>query len=246
MKPTFKFGALLIVSSILAACSSDSDNGNVVVTPLPDQDAQFEITVTNLTNAQPLSPVAIMLHNAGFHSFIDGETSSTALELLAEGGDNSEVLAEAQAALQHLAAASTEGPIPPSAISPAVSLSVPADQLDDLRLSVITMLVHTNDAFSGANAANVSGMAVGETRTMNGPTWDSGTEANSETRATMPGPDFGGEGFNAERDDPVNLVRFHQSVVTSESAEFGLPTSDLRDRHRFLNPTTRITVTRVQ
>jgi len=45
MKPTFKFGALLIASSILAACSSDSDNGNVVVTPLPDQDAQFEITV---------------------------------------------------------------------------------------------------------------------------------------------------------------------------------------------------------
>lgn len=246
MKHTYKFGAMLIASSILAACGSDSDNGNVVINPLPDDDAQFEITVTNLTNAQPLSPVAIMLHNTGFHSFIDGETSSTALEVLAEGGDNSAVLAEAEAAQQHIATASTDGPVPPSAISPSVSLSVPADQLEDLRLSVISMLVHTNDAFTGTNAANVSGMAVGETRTMNGPTWDSGTEANSETRATMPGPDFGGEGFNAERDDPVDLVRFHQSVVTSESTEFGLATSDLQDQHRFLNPTSRITVTRIQ
>ncbi len=247
MKQTLKFGALIVATSILAACGSDND-GNVVITPLPtpEQDARFEVSVTNLTNAQPLSPVAIMLHNAGFHSFIDGETSSTALELLAEGGDNSEVLSEARAAAEYIASGSTDGPVPPRSISSAVSLSVPSDQLNNLHLSVISMLVHTNDAFTGANAANISGMAIGDSRTMNGPTWDSGTEANTETRSTMPGPDFGGEGFNAERDDLIDLVRFHQSVVTNESSEFGLATSDLQDRHRFLNPTARIVVTRVQ
>lgn len=62
----------------------------------------------------------------------------------------------------------------------------------------------------------------------------------------MPGPDFGGEGFNAARDDIIDRVRFHQSVVTSVSTESGLATSDLLERHRFLNPSSRIVVTRTQ
>ncbi len=187
-----------------------------------------------------------MFHQNGFNSFIDGETASLALELLAEGGDNADVLSEVQAASQHIASGSTAGPVPPRAISDPVTLSVPADNLTDLRVSVISMLVHTNDGFTGANATNISNMAVGDSRVITGPTWDSGTEVNDESGSSMPGPDFGGEGFNPARDDRLDLVRFHQSVVTNESAEFGLATSSLQDRHRFLNPTSRITITRVQ
>lgn len=264
MTQLIKFGALILATSILAACggSNDDDDGggnngvDTGATPTPPtttpspptttDNAQFEITVTNLTNAQPLSPVAVVLHSEGYHAFVDGETASAALELLAEGGDNTQVLQEAQAAAEHIASGSTEGPVPPQTISPAVSLSVPADDVDSLQLTLITMLVHTNDAFTGTNAASIAGMAVGDSRTLTAPTWDSGTEANTETRATIPGPDFGGEGFSADRDDLIDRVRFHQSVVTSESADFGLATSDLQDRHRFLNPTSRVVVTRVQ
>lgn len=249
MKHVLKFGALVIASSFLAACSSSDDNPADTGSPTPPdstQDAMFEIQVTNLTNAQPLSPVAVMLHQGGFNSFIDGESSSLALELLAEGGDNADVLSDAQAATQHIASASTDGPVPPQMISPTVSLSVPTDDLADLRLSVISMLVRTNDAFTGSNATDISNMGVGDTLTMNGPTWDSGTEANTETSATIPGPDFGGEGFNGARDDILDVVRFHGGVVTNESTEFGLATSDLEDQHRFLNPSSRIVVTRVQ
>ena len=108
------------------------------------------------------------------------------------------------------------------------------------------MLVHTNDGFSGANANNVSNMEVGESITFIGPTWDSGTEANDELGASMPGPDFGGEGFNANRDDPIDRVRFHQGVVTSASVESGFAESSLEERHRFDNPTTGITITRTE
>ncbi len=247
MKNLKQLAVVALASSMLAACGSNDDDGPTNPTsPSTDQNPRFEVTVTNLTNAQPLSPVAVMLHQNGFNSFVDGETASLALEILAEGGSNADILSEVQAATQHVASASTEGPVPPRAISPVVTLDVPVADLDNLRLSVISMLVHTNDAFTGANAVDVSGMAVGDSRTLTGPTWDSGTEANNETRSTIPGPDFGGEGFNVERDDLIDVVRFHQSVVTRENPEFGLPTSDLEDRHRFLNPSSRIIVTRVQ
>ncbi len=62
----------------------------------------------------------------------------------------------------------------------------------------------------------------------------------------MPGPDFGGEGFNPARDDLFDRVHFNQGAVTSASVESGLATSSLEERHRFDNPSTRIAITRTQ
>ena len=212
--------------------------------------AVFEVQLINLTLRQPLSPVAVMAHSVGFNPFIDGEPASAGVELLAEGGDNSGLLAEAVAADEHLDSTSTMGPIPPFTIGnpngPIVELSFPIEELDNARLSIVSMLVHTNDAFTGTNAFNISSMEVGQTVRINAPTWDAGTEANTETAASMPGPDFGGEGFNAARDDVFDRVHFHQGVVTSASVESGLATADLTDVHRFDNPTARIIITRTE
>ena len=242
-----KFGVIALSAAVLAACGSNNNappaDNTVPPVVVPAQDAQFRITTTNLTTAQPMSPVAVILHNNGFNNFIDGETASAAVEMLAEGGDNSEVLSTAAAATQHIASGSA-GPVPPSSTGTELTLSVPADQLSDVRLSVMTMLIRTNDAFTGLNATDISNMEVGSSRTFNAPTWDAGTELDSEVAATMPGT--GGEGFNATRDDRIDLVRFHNGVVTNASPEFGLATSDLVEADRFLNPTSRIVVTRTQ
>ena len=239
MNRLFKLGTAAVALAVIAACD---DNNSTTVS----SDAQFEVTVTNLTLAQPLSPAAVILHRSGYHSFVDGESASNDIEELAEGGDNSGLLASAQAASQYVASASTAGPVPPQSRSDSVTLDVPTAELSDLRVSVVTMLVHTNDAITGANAFDLSDMAVGERRIVVGPSWDSGTEANTETQATMPGPDFGGEGFNAVRDDTIDSVRIHAGVVTSASTAFGLATSNLEDRHRFLNPTSRIAISRTR
>ena len=244
--------AVFVVALIGAgACSSDSSAPPPpTVTPPPPPppvaDATFEVQVTNLTLAQPLSPVAVMMHRAGFNSFIDGEPASAALELLAEEGDNADVLGEVTAAAEHLASGSTTGPVAALSAADPVVLSFPSDQLDDVRLTIISMLVHTNDAFSGVNAADISDMAVGDSLIFTGPTWDAGTENNDELGSEIPGPDFGGEGFNAARDDLIDRVRFHQGVVTSASIESGLATSSLQERHRFDNPTTQIVVSRTE
>lgn len=249
-------GLVVVAIAVLSGCGGGSSAAPLIpppTTPTPEPpppappaDARFEVTVSNLTLAQPLSPVAVVLHQSGFNSFVDGETANLAMELMAEGGDNTDVLGDAVAAAEHLASASSDGPIAPASIGNAITLTVPEDQLSDIRLTVLSMLVHTNDAFTGANSANVSSMAVGDTIRLTGPTWDAGTENNDEQGANIPGPNFGGEGFNSARDDIIDRVRFHQGVVTAASVESGDMNSDLMERHRFDNPTSRISITRTE
>ena len=133
-----------------------------------------------------MSPVAVMMHSSGFNNFVDGETASVAVELCSrKAAAIRQVLSEAQAATAtHIASASTPGPVPPqSSANAPITLDVPTGRLGDLRLSVMSMLVHTNDAFTGLNASDISNMAVGNSRTFIAPTWDAGTELDSELAA---------------------------------------------------------------
>jgi len=261
MKLIKPLSAILLGSVLvggMAGCSDSGGSDDPVVTPTPDPEptpeptpepepttAQLEVRIINLTQAQPLSPVAVIVHNSGYNAFIDGETASTALETLAEGGDNSALIAEAEAAEQYLAHASTEGPVGPNISSDALTLTIEESELESLNLTVVTMLVNTNDAFTALNAVDISNLTVGQSRTFNAPTWDSGTEANSEASGTIPGPADTSEdkvGFDEVRDDILDLVRFHQGVVTNAD---GLETSILGEIHRFDNPTSRVVITRV-
>ena len=245
-----RIGAVASVVTLVAACGG---GGNSVVpppvpppAPPPPVMATFAVTITNLTLAQPLSPPAVLFHGAAYSAFEDGVVASNAIEVIAEDGDRQALVDEATADAAFIAAGDAEGPIGPLMVGPTDEISFLESQVSDLRLTMVTMLVHTNDAFTGVNSVDLSGMAVGESRTFSGPTWDAGTEANSENAATIPGPDFGGVGFDAARDDIIDRVRFHQGVVTRASLESGQADSALVERHRFDNPTSRMTVTRTE
>lgn len=236
-KSKLALGLAVVLS--LAACSDDDNPPPAPVmeeptTPPAPVVSSYDITVTNLTNAQPLSPVAVVLHTEG-QLWSVGSAASTELEYLAEGGDNSFVLGLPVAA----AGSSGQGPIGPGA---SETISVSIEDNDSALLSVVTMLVNTNDAFTGVNAQSMAALAVGDTWTTYGRVYDSGTEANSEAAGTIPGPADGGAGFDAARDD-VDYVALHPGVVSSED---GLSTSILTKQHGFDNPAAKITVTRTE
>lgn len=88
----------------------------------------------------------------------------------------------------------------------------------------------------------IGDLAVGESKTIYAHPYDAGTEENTETASTIPGPAGGGEGFNAQRLDR-DFVSAHSGVVTSDD---GLATSALDESHRFLAPVAKIVVTRTQ
>lgn len=239
----------LIVSAVLvlAACGGGSDDDDFVPTP-PQVDppapapenSSFEISVVNLTSGQPVSPLAVIAHETDYQAFGIGEPASAALEVLAESGDNSQLLDE----LQDTARATVSGsaPLPPGA-SETLTLELDSAQTTGLHLTLLTMLVNTNDAITGVNGTELGSLAVNESLTLSTIAYDSGTEANSESAATVPGPAAGGEGFNAVRDDIRDQVTMHGGVVTADD---GLGTSALNQQHRWDNPVLRVRITRLR
>lgn len=232
-----KLLSLVVTSAMLLAACSDNDTDPVQPVPVPTPtsvDVTYEVTVTNLTNAQPLSPLGVIIHDEG-HLWTIGETASLALETMAEGGDNSQLLALPVG----LANASGMAPIGPGN-SDTVSITI-QDRVDSY-ISVATMLVNTNDAFTGLDKYNLAELAVGDSQTWRFAALDAGTEENSEAMSTIPGPADGGEGFNASR-EARDIVTYHAGVVTNAD---GLDTSVLDASHKFDNPVIRLTVTRIE
>jgi len=237
-------GLLLVVSGSLFVSACDNDNDAPPITPPPPPPpamASFEVTVSNLTNAQPLSPVAVIAHQSGYAVFSVGSAATAGLEVLAEEGDNADLLAEADADAMVVVSASGAAPVGPAG-SETITIEMLASELPDLLLSVSTMLVNTNDAFTGVNGTAIGAMAVGDVLTRNGVAYDAGTEADSEEAADLPGPAGGGEGFNVARDDQADIVSMHSGVVSQDD---GFASSDLTEQHRFDNPVARIRVERI-
>ncbi|KPZ59732.1 spondin domain-containing protein [Pseudoalteromonas sp. P1-7a] len=238
----FKKSALiLLLASSLAACG-DNDNNDpiedqepvVVVEPEPVV-YEFTITFSNLTAGQPLSPLSVIAFDETA-PWQFGETASIGLEMIAESGANEAYLSDENA----LASVSAEGPIGPGETT-TVTLSVEAQ--DVLNLSFAAMLGNTNDAFTGLSSIDVSTLAVGDTLTRTTLAYDAGTEANTETAETVPGPAANGEGFNEIRDDIIDLITMHPGVVSNQD---GLSTSALGAGQKFDNPVSKIMIERTQ
>lgn len=227
----------------VAACSSDGNKAPPPPPPPPPPPAMvsFDVTVTNLTNAQPLSPVAVIAHQDLFSVFAIGSPATVGLETLAEGGDNSALIAEASAVVGIGDTASGAAAIGPAG-SETVSVSFEETALASMTLSVSTMLVNTNDAITGVNAVPLANLAVGDSMTLRTIAYDAGTEANTEAAADIPGPAGGGEGFNAARDDRADRVSMHSGVVGQDD---GFATSDLNGQHRFDNPVAMVRIERI-
>lgn len=218
---------------VLSGCGGSS-NSSVPV------NKTYQITVQNVMSNQPLSPVAIIAHKSGYQIFEVGNSATEGLEYLAEGGSNKELLVEAKANADYIGSSAGAGPIPPGG---SESLSLELGDVNDFEVSVATMLVNTNDAFAAEISSQVDDLEVGESLTINAPAWDAGTEANSESLGTIPGPADGGEGFNDSRAGDSDFVAIHQGVVTSDD---GLTTSVLNESHRFDSPAARIIVERTE
>ena len=236
---------VLLAASVLTACDNDNDTAAAPAPaptpPPPPAMATFDVTVSNLTNAQPLSPVAVVAHADGYSLFSVGATASAGLEVLAEGGDNTDLIAEADADANVLSTASGAGPIGPAG-QETIRIEVLESDVAGLEISTGTMLVNTNDAITILNGFDASALSAGDSVTVRTIAYDAGTEANSEEAIHIPGPAGGGEGFNAARDDIADRVAMHPGVVSQDD---GFTTSDLTGQHRFDNAVAAVRIERI-
>ncbi|WP_334313304.1 spondin domain-containing protein [Psychrosphaera algicola] len=181
MKPnllkSISMAAVVSSALLISACSSDDDDDMMVVEMPVPVDVSYSITVTNLTYSQPFSPISIVLHDDG-QLWQIGESASVALEKLAESGDNSELFTQSVVTASMAGA----GILMPGQ-SETVSITI-EDNTTSL-LSLATMLVNTNDAFTGLNSIPLADLGVGDSWSKMVGAYDAGTEANSESAGTM-------------------------------------------------------------
>ncbi len=231
MRNLLSFATLAIASVVLSACGGS--NSSDTSTSFPS----YKVSVVNLTNNQPMSPIAVVAHTSAYSAWAIGSPASNGLEQMAEGGDNTAFITS-ELDGRDAVAKSGAGVIPPGGNE---TVTITTSSSSQNRLTIASMFVNTNDAYVGLGSMDVSGLASGDSLSLTAPVYDAGTEANSEAAGTIPGPADGGTGFDAARDDVSDRVSRHAGVVSSDD---GLTASVLDQSHRFDNPGMRLTITR--
>ncbi len=180
----------------------------------------YEISFTNMTHGVILTPPIFSLSRDKINVFTLGEPASLGLEMVAEGGATDELRAELEAeGVQDLF--QMMAPVMPGA---TITVRLEGDRKS--RLNVASMLLPTNDGFVAMNGPRVfkkSGAKVFYLKA-----YDAGTEENDETCANIPGPQCGGEGFNADGGEGfvVPHAGIHgESELTRKAYNWGEPTA---------------------
>ena len=208
----------------------------------------FNVEIVNLTNGIWYTPFLVAAHPEGTRLFATGQPASAGIQAMAEGGDLSLLMTDLQALGATMVADPNGGPLPPAARTDA---DLNTDGTANVLLSVVAMLLPTNDAFAGLNAVTIP-TAPGR-YVFNVPAYDSGTEANDEIlngggapgvpgMPADPGGLAGTGATGAAMADANPNVHIHRNALGDTDATGG--TSDLDSRvHRWLNPVVRVIVT---
>lgn len=159
----------------------------------------YEVTITNLTSMQALSPPIIATHSSSAHAWQMGQVASEGVKMMAEEGMNDQLAAELEGVATDVAMGSS--PLMPGK---SVTLMIKARQGDVL--SAATMLVQTNDGFTGLD--NMT-MSDGSKDAM---AYDAGTEENDEKAENVPGPPFGGH-MSGVPTNPRQPISMHPGIM---------------------------------
>lgn len=241
---------------------------------------ELQVSITNLTHAQTFTPRLVVAHDTTVDTFEVGQNASTALAWLAEAG----VIDDAQnpaSTGQNFEA--VLGPVDTDngsntwhrfggLLPPSTTISYPFETMDKPYLSLLTMLIPTNDAFAGLDSILIPTEAGTYTYTLNA--YDAGTELNDELNSARTdvveagtGNALGGYGVPGVAGGPASPVPLGVgatgvgATIASGEVEDGTDgpihihrgvlgdtsltggASDLDSTaHRWLNPVARVTI----
>lgn len=210
--------------------------------------ADFNVRIINLTNGIHFTPFIVAAHTEDSRLFVTGQPASASLQAMAEGGDISGLETDLTAIGATISANPAGGLLLPGQ---STNVDMNTDGTDNVRLSAVSMLLPTNDAFAGLNAITIPTEAG--TYVFDVPAYDAGTEANDEVlngggmpgvpgMPAAPGMDAGTGATGAAGPDAIALVHIHRGALGDTDPTAG--TSDLDSRvHRWLNPVIRVVLT---
>ena len=159
----------------------------------------YEVTITNNTEGQPLTPALVATHNRRDGLFRQGRAASLGLQQIAENGNLDPMLARLDRDRDFFDVELGFGASAPP-VMPGESVSVTIDARYPYRyLSFVSMLICSNDGFAGISSVRLP-KHVGQSMTVRAAAYDAGTERNTEDWedivppcAPLTGFDNGGE-----------------------------------------------------
>jgi hypothetical protein len=221
--------AALLAAGLTASARSDSDSTRT-----------FHVKITNLTPAtagqppapagQPMSPPLWAVHSKKVDLWSVGALASSGMLPIVEDALNTP-LQTYLSSNPHVAAVKTEtgspaGPIPPGRGAREFDVSTHGDAKF---LSMVWMLVRTNDGFTGLDTYKLAGRK-GRTRTLWLGAYDGGTENNNQSCAYIPGPPCG-KFF--VRDPTAQPIAPHPGITGGDIGAFA-----------WTNPVAKVEITR--
>jgi len=150
----------------------------------------IEIRITNLTHAMNFTPRLVVAHDTTVDLFEPGQDASSALTWLAEAGVIEDDQNAASSGMNFEALLGAEDSDNTTntwhrfggLLAPSATLTYAFDTLDKPYLSILTMLIPTNDAFAGLDSILIPTAPGSYTYILN--TYDAGTELNDELNST--------------------------------------------------------------
>jgi hypothetical protein len=219
-------GVLAITTATIVAGPAGSEDGATI----------YEVTITNITRGQNVTPVLVATHRPGVRLFTLGQPAAPELATVAEEGDVGPLMAMAQASGATFDLRTTSG-----LIGPGQSQTVRVQARGPFtHVSAVAMLIPTNDGFFAVNGVELP--RGPDVLVVDAPAYDAGSERNDELCASIPGPFFtecGGPGGGGQPSGgEEGYVHVHAGI-------HGV--GDLMASERdWRNPVVRVTLRRVR
>jgi Spondin_N len=210
----------------------------------------FEVTFTDLTSGQPLTPAVAATHRGSDELFRVGDRASFGLKEIAENGNNAPMLSRLESDRDVSAFVEAPGgPLVPAGspgdaiFGQSTTFTLTADG-GARRLSLAAMLICTNDGFTGVNSLRLP-KKIGDSATVETMGYDAGTEANTEDFADMVPPcqdliGVTGEAGTGQSDPALaqnDVIRHHTGITGRRDLDPAVHGWDVNA------PVARITVT---
>lgn len=208
----------------------------------------FRVTIENLSTGQPLSPPVAATHRPGLRLFKVGAYASPEIEAIAEAGNELAAFDLLNASPKVTEVVDIGAPLTPYGtvvgdFTDTATFDITGRAGD--RLSLATMLICTNDGFTGLDGVRLprEGSVVFETNA-----YDAGTEDNTQNSPDIVDPcsalgpvhldgDDNGNEDAAVDTNPAQGIHMHPGIHGSGDLDPAV--------HGWYNPVVRVTVERI-
>jgi hypothetical protein len=253
MEASMRITALAALAALAGAACSDSSptpdiqgpaqvQGEGAEEASPSSTRWYDVTISNLTTGQPLSPGVVLTHSKNLSLFEAGAAASDGIRFIAESGDPSTAAAELSGVVGVADLETTSAPVGivgGSAFPSSLTVRIWA-RGDANRLSLALMLICTNDGFTGLDGVQLPGGF--DPVSWDTPAYDAGTEINTEADGDIVPPCFaltstpgtGGGGHT----DQGGVIALHPGILGGAVL--------VPSVHGWSGPIARITVQRVK